>query len=108
MGKQFVTSDVQTTHDGNRLPSVDQAHLRSDEGIVEVRVAARDPSGPRRAACGRHIADVGKAFRAQQFVGDIQGRKADVVGNGKSNGGRFRRCLLGERIRETHETCGTR
>ena len=98
MGKQFVTSDVQTTHNGNPLPGVDQAHLRSDEGIVEVRIAARDPSGAGRAARGRHIADVGKAFRAQQFVGHIQGREADVVGNGKSNGGRFRRRLLGKRL----------
>jgi hypothetical protein len=36
----------------NPLPGIDQGHLGSDEGIVEVRLAARDQSSARRAAAG--------------------------------------------------------
>ena len=95
MGKQFVASDVQTTHYANLIPGIDQGHLRADEGIVEVRLSARDQSSARRAAAGLHIADIGKAFRAQQFVGDVQGCETDIVGYRKSDSGRFLAAPLG-------------
>src|SRR5262245_2792220 len=107
MGKQFVASDVQATHYANPLPGIDQGHLRSDEGIVEVRLAARDQSSTPRTAAGRYIADIDKPFGSQQFVGDVQWREADVVGYRKSNSSRFWRRLLGERIREAHEASDT-
>ena len=77
-GKQFEAADVHAGQDRDRFAGID----RNDEGRREVRsevdLAACERQGGRRPGLGRHIADIGKAFRAQQFLGDILGRDADA------------------------------
>src|SRR5713226_2477808 len=66
--KHFETADVLACHDRDRFAGID----RYDEGWREVRsevdLAAGERKGGRRSGNGCHIADIGKALCAQQFV----------------------------------------
>ena len=55
---------------------------------------------------GRHVADVGEAFRPQQLPGDILRRNANTGNSCEPDDGRFRRRFLGKRIRCADESCG--
>src|SRR5262249_9692556 len=76
--KQLEAADVLATDDRDWLPGID----RNDEGRREVRsevdLAARERKCGWNSGIGRHVADVGEAFRPQELVGDILGRDANA------------------------------
>src|SRR5262245_51775156 len=99
--KQFETADVLTAHHRDRFASID----RDDEGRRVVRGEIDLPSSERESGrdpgIGRYISDVGKSFRALQFVGDILRRDANAVDFCQSEGGDFGRCLLSKLFSRT-------
>ena len=74
VGEQLVAAGMHTRQRRDRLAGI---QLRDDpcRGLeVEVDVAACDSVD----RLGRNVADIGEAFRAQQLLGDVARRDADV------------------------------
>src|SRR5947209_8804184 len=88
-GKKFEAADVLACQERNWFAGID----RYDEGWREVRsevdLAACERQCGRRPGIGCPEADIGKAFRPQQFVGDILGCDANAGDFAQSDGGRL-------------------
>ena len=67
VGEQLVAAAMDPRERGDRLALIDRENDRGGEGGGEVGLAAPDHGSARRPLHGRHVADVGKAVRAQQL-----------------------------------------
>src|SRR6516225_1474631 len=102
--KQFEAADMHTAHYCDWFTGIDRCNGGCCVYQREIQLSA-----PNRRRYHRRwrklVLDFGKAFRAQQLVGDILRRDADASVLRKADGRYFRRLLLGQRIPCADEAC---
>jgi hypothetical protein len=95
--KQHIASDVHAGHHRDRCAGIDGHDGRRRIGHCKIQVFARQRVHLDARRCvrwRRDILEIGEAFRAQQFVGDILRRVADERALAQTKRGRFRQSLL--------------
>ena len=97
---------MNTGQDFDGITGIHRDDERSGEVQAEVRLPAADQLRLDPTGFRHDVADLGKAFRAQQLLGDILGRDADAPDLCKADASRFGRWLRGKRLLDPNEARG--
>jgi hypothetical protein len=106
--KQRIASDMHSGEHRRRRTGLDRRNHGRRIDHREIKLAAFHGVGP-TAAVGRyrHMLNIGEAFVAQQFIGDVCRRVANESAGRDANRAGFRRRLLGKALVAAEETCRT-
>jgi hypothetical protein len=105
--KHLEAANVHTTQDGDRVADIDWNDGGRRVDVEKVDFAAHQRPSVQNPSFRCHVADFGKAFRAQQLIGHIEWGNADTDAFRNADGRCFKSPLLSTRTRPAEETRGT-